>query len=126
MRRRLLKLTLLVSVLLQAQKPAPGPQAAQPNPAAAIPEAPPLVSCPAGAPIGAVDLKVNNGDESLPFRTINHLGEGDTIRYTAILRGKEKRAGDVALVLVPQTREPGTDDVIVTDPKPADKPQEWK
>jgi hypothetical protein len=126
MRRRIVKLTLLVSVLLQAQKPAPAPQVAVPNPAAATPEAPPLVSCPAGAPIGAVDLKVNNGSESLPFRTINHLGEGDTIRYSAILRGKEKRAGDIALVLVPQTREPGADDVIVTDPKPADKPQEWK
>ena len=126
MHRRLLKLTLLVSVLLQAQKSTPAPQAAQPNPAAAVPEAPPLVSCPAGAPIGAVDLKVSNGDESLPFRTINHLGEGDTIRYNAILRGKEKRTGDIALVLVPQTREPGEEDVIVTDPKPADKPQEWK
>ena len=66
-----------------------------------------------------------DGGQPLPFRTINHLSEGDTLRYAPILRGKEKRPGEVALVLVPEKRQPGGEDIVVTDPKPADKPQEW-
>jgi hypothetical protein len=85
-----------------------------------------LIACPAGAPIGAIDLQVQAGDQRLPFRTINHLGEGDSILYAPILRGKERRAGEVALVLVPEKRRPGDPDILVTDPKPANKPQEWK
>jgi hypothetical protein len=69
---------------------------------------------------------VQAGDQKLPLRTINHLSEGDTVLYSPILRGKEKRTGEVALVLVPAKREPGEEDILVTDPKPADKPQEWK
>ncbi|MBV9266281.1 MAG: hypothetical protein JO061_08955, partial [Acidobacteriaceae bacterium] len=65
-------------------------------------------------------------DQPLPFHTINHLSEGDTILYNPVLRGREKRAGEVALVMVPAKREAGSDSLIVTDPKPADKPQEWK
>src|SRR5581483_11969874 len=66
------------------------------------------------------------GGQDLPFRTINHLSEGDTLLYAPILRGKEKRPGEVALVLVPEKREPGQEDIVVTDPKSADKPQSWK
>jgi len=96
------------------------------NPAAAAPESPALVTCPAGSPLGAVDLKVQAGDQRLPFRTINHLTEGDTVLYAPVIRGKEKRSGEVALVLVPAKREPGKPDILVTDPKSADKPQDWK
>ena len=32
----------------------------------------------------------------------------------------------MALVLVPEKRKPGDPDILVTDPKDADKPQEWK
>jgi hypothetical protein len=71
-------------------------------------------------------LWVQAGDQRLPFRTINHLSEGDTLVYSPILRGKEKRPGEVALVLVPEKREPGQEDIVVTDPKSADKGQEWK
>jgi hypothetical protein len=85
-----------------------------------------LIACPAGAPLGPLDLQVKTGDQRLPFRTINHLGEGDSLLYSPILRGKEKRTGEVALVLVPEKRRPGDPDILVTDPKPADKPQEWK
>ena len=99
---------------------------ARPNPAAAMPEAPPLVSCPAGAPLGAVDLRVEAGGQALPFRTINNLSEGDTLLYSSVLRGKEKRSGEVALVLVPAMLKPGEEDILVTDPKDADKPQQWK
>ncbi|HUA17755.1 MAG TPA: Ig-like domain-containing protein [Bryobacteraceae bacterium] len=114
---------LLAVCLLHAQSKAPDPSA---NPAAALPEAPALVTCPAGGPLGAVDLKVRGGGAPLPFRTINHLSEGDTLLYAPVLHGKEKRPGDVALVLVPKLRHTGQADIIVTDPKPAGKPQEWK
>src|SRR5882757_8148391 len=77
-------------------------QNSQPNPAAATPEAPPFVTCPAGGPLGAVDLSVSAGGEPLPFRTINHLSENDVLVYAPVLRGKEERPGEVALVLVPQ------------------------
>ena len=117
---------LLAGFLLHAQSKGPDATAQQANPAAAAPSAPPFVTCPAGAPLGAIDLEVQAGPQHLPFRTINHLGEGDTLRYSPILRGKEKRPGEIALVLVPQKRQPGQEDILVTDPKPADKPEEWK
>ena len=66
------------------------------------------------------------GDQTLPFRTINHLSEGDTLFYNPVLRGKEKRSGEVALVLVPARRQAGKEDIIVIDPKPAEKAQQWK
>lgn len=128
---RLLKLTFLVASLAYAQSTA-HPSTAhdatgeQPNPAAAVPQAPPFVTCPAGAPLGAVNLSVRDGGPPLPFRTINHLSEGDTVLYAPILTGKQKRPGEIALVLVPEKRQPGTPDIVVTDPKPADKPQQWK
>jgi hypothetical protein len=97
----------------------------QANPAAAAPESPPFVTCPAGGPIGAVDLRVESGSAPLPFRTINNLSEGDTLMYSPVLRGKEERPGEVALVLVSEKIEQGEPEIIVTDPKPANKPQQW-
>ncbi|HKE29548.1 MAG TPA: hypothetical protein VKB88_44665 [Bryobacteraceae bacterium] len=126
MRFRSILVALVFSCFLQAQSKGPDDAGQHPNPAAAVPEAPPFVACPAGAPLGAVDLQVEAGNQRLPFRTINHLSEGDTLHYAAVLRGKEKRTGEVALVLVPEKRAPGQEDILVTDPKPADKPQEWK
>lgn len=101
-------------------------QTEQPNPAAAAPQAPPFVTCPAGSPLGSVDFRVRDGGSPLPLRSINHLSEGDTLLYAPILRGKEKRPGEIALVLVPEKRQAGEEDMVVTDPRPADKPQEWK
>src|ERR1035438_4749715 len=117
---------LLLGCLLQAQNKNPEVTTVQPNVAAATPEAPPFVTCPAGAPIGAVDLQVQVGDQHLPFRTINRLSEGDTLRYAPILRGKEKRPGEIALVLVPQKLRAGQEAILVTEPKAADKPEEWQ
>lgn len=97
----------------------------QPNPAAS--QAPPFVSCPAGAPLGGMDVRVLiPGQKPLPFRTITHLTEGDTLEYSPILRPKEKRPGEVALILVPAKREPGGPEIFVTDPKPAGKTEQWK
>jgi hypothetical protein len=66
------------------------------------------------------------GGQALPFRTINHLSEGDLVLYSPVLRGNEKRSGEVALVLVPATVKPGEQDILVTDPTDANKPQQWK
>src|SRR5215471_7888316 len=110
-------LALFLTFLMQSQNTRSDSQTPQPNPAAAVPEAPPFVTCSAGAPIGAVDLQVRAGNERLPFRTINHLSEGDVLLYAPLLRGKEKRPGEVALVLVPEKRIPGDPDILVTDPK---------
>lgn len=101
----------------------------QANPAAALPESPALLSCPAGAPLGSIDVSVKAPQpdrQPLPFQNINHLSEGDTIVYSPVLRGKEKRPGDVALVIVPTKKKPDEPFLTVTDPKEADKPQEWK
>lgn len=64
--------------------------------------------------------------DPLPFQNINHLSENDTLLYSPVLRGREKRPGEIALVMVPAKRDPDKPMVQVTDPKPADKPQEWK
>jgi hypothetical protein len=91
-------------------------------------EAPLPLTCPAGAPIGAVNLQVQppKGQEALQFQSINHLSEGDTVLYSPVLRSNEKRSGEVVLVLVPAKRKPDDDLLIVTDPKDANKPQQWK
>ncbi len=125
---------LLACFLVAAQSPAGA--SGQPDSTAATPDAPQIVSCPAGGPLGAVDLLVESpktGEQPLPFRNINHLSEADTLLYAPILRGKEKRPGEIALVLVPEKRQQASgkreseeESVIVTDPKPADKPQRWK
>lgn len=90
-------------------------------------ESPPPL-CPAGGPLGAIRLRVRSpeGDAALPFRTINHLSEGDTILYEPILRPNERRRGEVSMVLVPSRRERNSEPLIVTDPKPARSREEWK
>src|SRR5690242_6223801 len=117
---------LVIGSLVRAQNQGADSPGQQANPAAAVPSAPPFVTCPAGIPIGTVDLQVKASDYQLPFRTINRLSEGDTLLYAPVLRGKEKRRGEVALVIVPQKREVGQLDIIVTDPESADESHEWK
>jgi hypothetical protein len=100
------------------------------NKAASVPdapEAPPPLTCPAGTPIGPVDLEVRSlkSPDPLPFQSIIHLSEGDTLVYKPILKGKEKRIGEVALVMVPAKRSAQEPLLIVTDPKPAGKQEEW-
>jgi hypothetical protein len=88
----------------------------------------PPITCPAGAPIGSVDIRVGSPGkgEPLPLRTINRLEEGDVIKYAPLLRSNEKRKGDISIVLVPTIHQPKEDPLTVLDPKPADKPAEWK
>jgi len=87
----------------------------------------PLLTCPAGAPLGAIDLSVRSpgNPDPLPFQSINRLSEGDTILYSPIRRGTQKRPGEVSLVLVPTRRDPQKE-LVVTDPKSAEKPTGWK
>jgi hypothetical protein len=131
---RIATVALLVCLMAGAQSSTPKKDpgdtiSEQNNPAAAMPEAPPLLSCPAGIPLGSIDLAVKAPQpelQPLPFENIDHLSEGDTITYKPILRGKEKRPGEVALVIVPVKKTADEPFLRVTDPKEADKPQEWK
>ncbi len=88
----------------------------------------PPVTCPAGSPIGNVDLRVVSPgrSESLPLRTINRLNEGDTVVYTPILRTGEKRPGEVSLVLAPSVPASKDETILVLEPRPAAKLTEWK
>jgi hypothetical protein len=88
---------------------------------------PPLV-CPAGAPIGSVDLRVlrKPGGSALPLKTINRLEEGDSVLYRPLLRASETRKGEVTLVMVPANRTPDQDLLEVLEPKLAGKPAEWR
>ena len=91
--------------------------------------APPPLVCPAGGPIGSVDLRVAPGRpglEPLPLRSINRLEEGDVVQYRPILRSGEERKGEVVLVLVPAKKSEDEDKVIILEPKPAGQAQEWK
>jgi hypothetical protein len=115
----------LLPILLAAQS-SDSDKSLQPNPAAAAPVAPPFAACPAGAPLGPIELQVESGGQKLPFRGINRLSEGDILLYSPILHPREKRSGEIALVLVPQKRAPSQPGIIVLDTEDADKPHQWK
>ena len=118
-------LALLVVSYLQAQSA--GVAGSDPPPKDE-PSTPAPTVCPAGSPIGDINLQVESsrGDSPLPLRTINRLSEGDTVLYAPVLRGHAKRHGEVTLVLVPAVRGPGRESLIVADPKRADQPQSWR
>jgi hypothetical protein len=119
---------LLIAVfpLLAQKKNRANGEEMRPNPAAATPESSTLATCPAGGPLGEMELKVSSGsNQPLPFLNIVHLTEGDKVEYVPVDRGRGKRTGDVALVLVP-TKISGKEELIVTDPRRADRPQQWE
>lgn len=119
-------LSLLPLLLLFAQKKDKKGEESRPNPAAASPQSSALASCPAGGPLGAMELQVVSGtNQPLPFLNIVHLTEGDLVKYTPLDRGRENRSGDVSLVLVP-ARISGKEELIITDARQAAKPQQWK
>ena len=123
----LVGLAVFSSLLFQTQATLSNSDGNKTPAAADQPEAPPPLTCPAGTPIGPVDLEVRSPDSAdpLPFPTIVHLSEGDTLLYKPILKGKQKRPGEVSLVMVPAKKSPQDPGLIVTDPKPAGKDQEW-
>ncbi len=89
---------------------------------------PPLV-CPAGGPLGSVDLRVvsdRGGATTIPLRYINRLEEGDRLQYRPLLRNGEVRRGEVSFVLVPVNKTAVGESLVVLDPKPAGAPQEWQ
>src|SRR5271157_3572713 len=88
---------------------------------------PPLI-CPAGGPIGGVDLRVSSprgAGEPLPLRTINRLEEGDTLLYRPVVRPGEQRKGEVTMVLVPADKIATGEKILILEPKPAGKAQQW-
>jgi hypothetical protein len=88
----------------------------------------PSLGCPAGAPVGDVDLRVESSrgtGEPLPLRIINRLDEGDIVTYRPIVTKITKEQGSVALVLVPAVRHSEEEPLVVLEPKAADKPQQW-
>jgi hypothetical protein len=98
------------------------------------PSTSPNVVCPGGAPIADADFRVKSPrkstevsptDEALPLKTINRLEEGDVVTYSPIETKITKIHGDVALVLVPARHGADEDPLMVLEPKPATKPQEW-
>jgi len=111
---------ILVSFLARAQS-------VDPKPTADAEEALPPLTCPAGAPLGTIELKVKSGSiaETLPLQEINHLSEGDAVLYSPVLRAKERRAGEVSLVLVPVDRTASPDGLQVMQPVRADRAHEW-
>ncbi len=86
--------------------------------------------CPAGGPIGSVDLRVASprspAAAPLPLRTINRLEEGDTLIYRPLLRSSEQRKGEVTFVLVPANKTAAGENLLILDPKPAREAQQWK
>jgi len=90
----------------------------------------PPLACPAGGPIGSVDLRVSSprkkNAEPLPLRTMNRIEEGDTIIYKPLLRSGEQRKGDVTIVLVPANKTAAGESLLVLDPKSAATKQEWQ
>jgi hypothetical protein len=132
MRTLILALLIVSQIRAQAASASVAPSTEAGTPAAVPsgpePATPPPSFCPAGAPLGDVDLRVQSarGDTPLPLRTINRLTEGDTVLYVPLLRGRAERQGEVALVLVPAVKKRGKDNLIVTEPKNAENPQQWK
>jgi hypothetical protein len=80
--------------------------------------------CPAGMPLGAIQLALKRADPtSLPINRINRIEEGDEILYAPVLKPNEKRGGSVALVLVSSRPD---HDFVILESKDADKPAQWK
>ena len=90
----------------------------------------PPLTCPAGGPIGSVDLRVSSPRrkhaDPLPLRTINRVEEGDTILYKPLLHSGEQRKGDVAIVLTPADKTAAGEKLLVLEPKSAGAKQEWQ
>jgi hypothetical protein len=85
-------------------------------------------------PLGDVRLRVEGepGKEQLPLRSINRLGEGDTVYYSPLKLRLKPKGGKVALVVAPAPVKPGDPvpkdlpTVKVLDPIDADKDGHWK
>src|SRR4051794_31169314 len=86
------------------------------------------LSCPAGMPLGSFDLTVTRGPgtDPVPLSRINRLEEGDRISYNPVLKTKEKRPGEVTIVLISATAPAGEQqEVSILDPKSASEAASW-
>lgn len=74
-------------------------------------------------PLGSIELTVKrNSPAPIPISKINQIEEGDKIYYAPAKKPKEKRRGEIAMVLAAPGRE---HDFTVLETKDADKPAEW-
>lgn len=91
-----------------------------------------IPTCPAGLPLGGIQLRVTAGSAKPPLSVhlINRVEEGDELLYSPVLRPNEKRHGRIAVVIVPakkQKNDKNKDEpFVMLDQKPADKPARWK
>lgn len=87
------------------------------------------LSCPAGMPLGSFELTVHRAtqnDAGIPLNRINRLEEGDHITYTPVLKAKEKRPGQVTIVLIAAQPQAGDNsDFLVLSPHDADETATW-
>jgi hypothetical protein len=75
-------------------------------------------------PLGSIELTVKRGDQGapLPIAKVNRIEEGDEIQYAPSLKPKEKRSGEIAIVLVASNQD---NDFAILDAKDAEKPAKW-
>ncbi|MBC7925233.1 MAG: hypothetical protein H7039_06205 [Bryobacteraceae bacterium] len=86
------------------------------------------LSCPAGMPLGAFDLQVTREPASapIPLNRVNQLEEGDSLTYSPSIGKREKRPGEVAVVLIASSpAAQGEQDFSVLEPRPANKATKW-
>lgn len=82
-------------------------------------------ACPAGMPLGGFRVTVTRreGSVALPLNRINRLEEGDKIAYEPVVRNdKEKRSGEVALVLIVCWSSGADRSILFADPYCPAKP----
>lgn len=90
-----------------------------PNPAAVASQS----YCATGDDLGSIDVSVRFAARSLPAQTMLRLTEGDIVRYAP--HGRDKRRGEVALILIPEKSESDQQNVLLTDSARASEVQEW-
>jgi len=80
-------------------------------------------------PLGSFELTVRRASQSdpgIPLHRINRLEEGDHVTYTPVLKPKEKRPGQVTLVVIAAQPQAGDNsDFSVLPPHDADEAATW-
>lgn len=87
-----------------------------------------VVTCPAGMPIGNIQLNLQRGSNGqlMPLAEANNIDEGDKIFYAPVTSGADKRPGKVTVVLV--AKKPLQDEeysFVVLEPHPAGEESHW-
>jgi hypothetical protein len=84
----------------------------------------PLI-CAGGTPLGWIEMKVTRTPDGAPLdiQKVNSLVEGDTISYRPVkIQSIEPKKVRIEVLLAPADGSK----ILVSDPRPADKPTSWK